>query len=467
MPLVNALTEYISRNPVPFHMPGHKGGRLLPSFLLQMDMTEVPGLDNLQAPEGVIREAQELAARVFQSDACFFLVNGSTSGIHIMMMSAFHPGDKVIIPRNCHKSVWSGLILSGAEPVYIQPEYDSDRCLVTHVSKEEVKRTVEENPHAAGIVLVNPDYYGLCPHLLEINRILKPYGMKMLVDEAHGSHFIFHSGLPPSAAQCNADMWVQSAHKTLPALTQSAYLHVRLDDDKIDIGRIAMVHRMMQSTSPSYLLMASLDWARAFMTENGKSELDRLLEHLSWTRRMLDSLGLDTMEGYQRPEINCIDPARLVLDVSDLGLTGYEAGEMLRQAGVQVEMADLYRLVFICTVADQKQDFESLVSACRFLTQGNGKRVKNKRKLTISREIPKQMLSPKEAFKRSKEYVKLKESKGRICGDLVGTYPPGIPRFCPGELIDGQGIEELLENKAQGAQLFGLLEDDFIPVIAE
>jgi lysine decarboxylase len=465
-PLVNALLDYAAQKPVPFHMPGHKGKRIFPQAfsgsLIDLDMTEVPGLDNLQAPEGVIKEAQRLAARAFKSDACFFLVNGSTSGIHIMMMSACKPGDKVLIQRNCHKAVWGGLVLSGAVPVYIQPEYDEERCLPTHITPEAVEEAAKQHPDAAGIMLTSPDYYGLCPHLSKIRSILDRYDMLMLVDEAHGAHLVFHPGLPLSSSQCGADFWVQSAHKMLPAFTQSAYLHAN-----ININRVAQLHSMMQSTSPSYLLMASLDWARGYMEEQGKDALDKLLEHLAWTRKELKALGIETMDGLQRPEINGIDQTKLVLDLSPLGLTGYEAEHILREAGVQVEMSDIYRLVLITTVADEKKDFEKLIEACRTLSTYKGNMGQEKYNLSISREIPKQMLSPKEAFDKTMEYVPLSEAKGRICAGLIGAYPPGIPRFCPGELIDIAGIEELLEIKAWGGQLFGVVGKDMVAVVVE
>jgi len=465
-PLVNALLDYVEHKPVPFHMPGHKGKRIFPpafsGSLFDLDMTEVPGLDNLQAPEGVIKDAQGLAARAFKSAACFFLVNGSTSGIHIMMMSAFKPGDKVLLQRNCHKAVWGGLVLSGAVPVYIQPEYDEELCLPTHITPEAVEEAAKRHPDAAGIIITNPDYYGLCPNLAKFRSIMDKYDMLMLVDEAHGAHLVFHPDLPPSSAQCGADLWVQSAHKILPAFTQSAYLHAN-----ININRVAQLHSMLQSTSPSYLLMASLDWARGYMEEQGKDALDKLFDYLAWTRKELKALGIETMEGLKRPEVHGIDPTKLVLDISPLGLTGYEGERILREAGVQVEMSDIYRLVLITTAADEKQDFEKLIEACRTLSSYKGNRGQKKNSLSISREIPKQMLSPKEAFDKTLEYVPLSRAEGRICAGLVGAYPPGIPRFCPGELIDTAGIEELLEIKAWGGQLFGHMGNDMVAVVVE
>ncbi len=476
-PLVDALRDIMAQKQVSFHMPGHKGGRLFPppfsGCMAAMDTTEIPGLDNLQAPEGVIKQAEELAAEAFQSDACFFLVNGSTSGIHIMMMSAFQPGDEVLLPRNCHKSVWGGLVLSGAVPVYLLPKYDEEYGWATHVTPEIVQQAVRKHPDARGMILTNPNYYGMCPRMKEIRRILNGHHMQMLVDEAHGAHLIFHPGLPPSAAECGADFWVQSAHKTLPALTQSAYLQVRLAGRDSAEGpsrtavlpRVEQVSRMLQSTSPSYLLMASLDWARDYMAEQGKAALDRLLGNLEWTRAELRDLGIETMENYRRPEILGMDPTRLVLDLSDLGRTGYEGEQMLREAGVQVEMSDAHRVVLITTVADEKADFEKLVRACRSLSAHPRKTGRKGNSLSISREIPEQMLSPKETFGKSKEYVPLKRANGRICGGLVGAYPPGIPRFCPGERVDAAGIEELLETEERGGHLFGLIGKDRIPVL--
>ena len=222
---------------------------------------------------------------------------------------------------------------------------------------------------------------------------------------------------------------------------------------------------MLQSTSPSYLLMASLDWARDYMAEQGKAALDRLLGNLEWTRAELRDLGIETMENYRRPEILGMDPTRLVLDLSDLGRTGYEGEQMLREAGVQVEMSDAHRVVLITTVADEKADFEKLVRACRSLSAHPRKTGRKGNSLSISREIPEQMLSPKETFGKSKEYVPLKRANGRICGGLVGAYPPGIPRFCPGERVDAAGIEELLETEERGGHLFGLIGKDRIPVL--
>jgi lysine decarboxylase len=476
-PLVNGLTEYIKRNSISFHMPGHKGGRLLSEAfyanLPKYDLTEVPGLDNLHAPAGIIREAQELAARAFHSDACFFLVNGSTSGIHIMMMAALKSGDRVIIPRNCHKSVWGGLILSGARPIFLQPEYDGEKDLFTHVSPDNVHKAVQDHPDAAGMVLTNPDYYGLCPQLEAIGRILAERGMKLLVDEAHGAHMIFHPDLPPSAAYCGADLWVQSAHKTLPALTQASYLHYKAHNsrDKLLIERAVQLHRLLQSASPSYLLMASLDFARAYMEEHGKEALDNLLENLIWVRKELGALGIDTMEDYCRPEIYGSDKTRLVLDVSGLGLTGPEGEEYLRSAGIQAEMSDLHRIVLICSIADKQEDFLRLIDACKNMSREARLNKKNtgnyEWKLSISREIPKQMLSPKEALEKKKEFIPLSRGAGRICGEPVGIYPPGIPRFYPGELIDKDGVEELMEYRRKGCSLFGLTRDGNLSVIID
>jgi len=468
-PLVQAVLDYVNENTARFHMPGHKGGKLVSPSCFNLswsyDLTEIPGTDNLHAPAGAVKEAQELAARAFGSDACFFLVNGTTSGVQMMLLATIGPGDTVIVPRNCHKSVWDALVLSGARPVYVWPGYDEERDLATQVSPEDVRLAIEQNPQAGAMMIVNPSYYGLAPRLEEICSILDEHGIVSLVDEAHGTHFVFHPGLPKSAADCKADLWAQSAHKTIPALTQASYLHARRG--RVDLNRLRHIHSMLTTTSPSYLLMASLDWARAYMEVTGRRETDRLLDIIADAKRKLRQLGIDTMDGYTRPEVESMDGTRLVLDLRDLGLTGFEAEVVLRRHGVQVEMADMRRLVCICTVADTQADFERLIGACRVLWDQRRQPRDKGIKLSISREMPRQEMSPKEAFYRKTAHIPLEASPGRVCAGIIGAYPPGIPAFCPGELIDKGGIAGLLEIKAMGGRLFGLTEDGLIPVLAE
>lgn len=473
MPLVKALIEYAGQNIVRFHMPGHKGTNIFPrdflDNLIALDITEIPGMDNLYLPSGVIAQAQMLAAKAFGADHTFFLVNGSTAGVLAMIMAACRPGDKLIIPRNSHRSVWSAIIIADVNPVYIQPRYDKENYLATQISAQDVERALDENPDAVGVVVVHPTYYGLCSHLEQIEKIVHERGKLLLVDEAHGAHFIFHSDLPPSAGELGADMWVQSAHKTLPALTQAAYLHVK--GDRVDLRRVAQIIAMLQTSSPSYLIMASLDWARFFMESEGKPLIERLIHEVqavkSWLR---NHVGFLTIDDYEKgEEIAALDPTRLVLDVREFGITGYQAERILREAGIQVEMSDMYRVVLICSVADDKRVFDILIKALDNLAKRLpdckvGKKTSCDN-MSISQEIPRQMLSPREAFYSIIERVPLEKSMGRICAGIVGAYPPGIPYFCPGELIDKGGVEELLYIQRCGGVLFGVEKEGLIPVV--
>lgn len=489
MPLVQAILDYVDEGTARFHVPGHKGMDLYSRLGFKLDwtydLTEVRGTDNLQAPTGAIKRAQELAARAFGSDVCFFLVNGTTSGIHIMILYAARPGDKVLLARSCHKSVWDALVLSGAVPVYIEPEYDEDRGLYTQVSLDSVKRAVKNNPDIVAMVITSPNYYGMVGQLEEICSYLRDRGILSLVDEAHGGHFIFNRKLPPSAADAGADIWVQSAHKTLPSLTQASYLHAR--SDRVDTNVLASLHSMMMTTSPSYLLMASLDLARAYMEDRGQAELDRLIELVAASRQRLNRLGIDTMTSYARPELVAMDPTRLVLDLSSLSISGFEAEGLLRDRGIQVEMSDLTRLVCVSSLADKIEDFDRLVAACdSLLRQGSnkdrpifgqnprlGSRLKKGARLDSgaligpAAGIPDQVLSPRQAFFGKKEYVPLARAQGRVCAGLVGSYPPGIPSFCPGDLIDKAGLEYLSLVKDRGGQLFGLRDEDLVAVVKD
>lgn len=468
IPLIESLLDYVNEQTVRFHMPGHKGGKGFSSAFLNnlagMDITEIPGSDNLHQPTGAIAEAQELAAEAFGADRSYFLVNGSTCGIYTMIMAACPPGSKLLVPRNCHKSVWNALILGDIRPIYLQPCYDPTRQLITQITSEEVEKALDKHPDAVGLILVHPNYYGMCSHIEEIARILHSRGKVLLVDEAHGAHFSFHPALPISAGEAGADLWVQSAHKTLPAFTQSAYLHGR--EGRIDFSRVEEILRIVQSTSPSYMLMASLDWARHTMANHGEELLTRLIDRIDGARNKLKSIGIPSLDQICWREVAALDPTRLVLDFSPFGITGYKGEELLRHEGIQVEMSDWFHVVLICTIVDGHGEMDRLVEACKkIIRQTTLSPQVSPISLSISREIPRQILSPREAFYSIIEKIPLKESAGRISADSIGAYPPGIPRFCPGELIDKTGLEELIYVKQSGGSLFGVTEQGMINVV--
>lgn len=472
-PLAEAVMRHAKQNIIPFHMPGHKGGRGFSreflNNLAEMDVTEIPGMDNLHQPTGIIAEAQRMASRAYRAHHSFFLVNGSTSGIHAMIMAACNQGDRLIVPRNSHKSVWSALVMADVKPVYIQPNYDYDNLLATQITVQQVREALDNNPDVVGLLLIHPNYYGMCSSIKQIEKLVHDRGKLLMVDEAHGAHFVFHPDLPPSSGEIGADMWVQSAHKTLPAFTQAAYLHLR--EGRLNRERVVQVLTLIQTTSPSYLIMASLDWARAFMENRGRELLHQLMIRMQDLKQLLKSqYGMLTLDDYWKwEEVTAIDPTRLTLDVRPLGVTGYQAEMLLREAGIQVEMSDIYRLVSIFSVVDRDKEFEAFSRGCGNLSKNlalrKGMSASVFEQLSISREIPEQIMSPREAFYSIIENVPVNESIGRICAGIIGAYPPGIPRFCPGELIDREGIEELVEIQRQGGNLFGLVDNLFIPVV--
>ncbi len=470
MPLVEALFEYIKKDITRYHMPGHKGGQGFSSEILdnlaQIDVTEVPGLDNLHSPQGAIYDAQRLASKAFGSDQTWFLVNGSTSGIHAMILAACPPGSSLIVPRNCHKSVVNALIIGDISPVYILPKYDKDRELVTQVSPQAIEEALGRNPNVQGVLLVSPNYYGMCPNVEEIAHIVHRAGKVLLVDEAHGAHFPFNPRLPSSAGQLGADLWVHSAHKTLPSFTQTAYLHLK--GNRVDKDRVSRILSMNQTSSPSYIFMASLDWARYVMDTKGHDLLYNLMDNLENVRHQLKEMGIDNISKSIWPEVRALDPTRLVLDFKGLGLTGYQAEKILRdEEGLQLEMSDHRYGVLICTVADTRSDLQKIVQACQNLWEKHRKNVNIHFPMSISREIPKQMMSPRQAFYSKIQKIPLKESQGRIAADTIGAYPPGIPRYCPGELIEKDGIEELISIHKKGGTLFGVDQGNYIDVVEE
>lgn len=430
--------------------------------LIKLDVTEIPGTDNLHYPEGAILEAQKLAAKAFGADRTFFLVNGSTCGILAMILTICRPGDKLVVGRDCHRSVVNGMMLAGVEPIFVRPQYDRGFSITTVISPQNLENAIAENPDCAGVLITRPNYYGICSDLEEISKVTRRYGKILAVDEAHGAHLIFNKEFPGSAMQLGADICVQSAHKTLPALTQGAYLHIK--SDKIDIDRLGFNLSVLQTTSPSYIIMAFLDIARAVMGIIGEELLNKLLDNISTLEKALNNPGVKVMSGRCLENIT-IDRSRLVINVSGLGLTGFEAEKVLREKNsIQVEMSDLNNIVCITTFADVQEDFEKLTSAINSLTGNAGEKSDFTRKYDTFIK-PVQAIGLKDILYCKSKKVKLNTAVGKVSRTMITPYPPGIPAICPGEVISEDIVSYINDIINAGGRINGLDENMEVDII--
>ena len=465
IPILKSLIEYKNEGAVPFHMPGHKRGSVykkagfdfLWGDLLALDTTEVPGIDNLHCPEGAILEAQSLAAEAFGADYTFFLINGTTSGIYAMIMEAANPGDKIIIPRNCHRSVYGAVILGRLVPVYIDPEIDDELGIAMGIKPETVEYILEKHMDAKAVVITYPTYYGVCSDLKKIAEIVHEKGMLLLVDEAHGSHFGFNKRLPMSALEAGADMTSQSIHKTLPAMTQSSMLHVK--SGRVDIEKLKVFLQLIQTTSPSHILLASLDAARFIMQEKGRELLDDVIDWSNWARNEINNIkGLYCLDSDRigGNGVYDLDPTRITVNFGAIGISGTKAEAILRKDfKIQMEMADLYNIVAITTIGDYKADYERLVNALKSIAQVPGNVKLEAKASTAFFRSPESSLMPWEAIYCEKEQVEAKKSIGRTCGEMIIPYPPGIPVLMPGEIITREVYEYLKLCLGQGIKING------------
>ncbi|MCX7708856.1 MAG: aminotransferase class I/II-fold pyridoxal phosphate-dependent enzyme [Clostridia bacterium] len=460
--MYNMLSEYMRSNPTVFHMPGHKLGRGIPDRFLenfaQLDMTEIPGTDNLHFPQGAIKEAQCLAAQAFGADQTFFLVNGSTCGVHAMIMATCKPGDKLIVARDCHKSVIHGLMLAGVEPVYIQPGFNPLFGISETVLPSQVAQTLIANPDAVGVLITRPNYYGICSEIREIAQITHLHGKMLLVDEAHGAHLKFSETLPVCAMEAGADLCVQSAHKTLPAFTQSAYLHVK--SEKVDVEKLKRILGMLETSSPSYILMAYLDIARAIMEAEGKQRIEALLQSIEQFDQRIHLQTELTLLKEGHLENGALDRTRIVIKTSDAGINGYEAEKYLReQYHVQVEMSDRKNIVCIATVADTDKELLSLEKALLGMTKELRKTAEGTDNHITEMQMPIQKISLKDILYSKGNHMLLKDAVGKVSLEMITPYPPGIPLVCPGEVITEELVEYIYGIMSQGGNVTGLSEE--------
>ncbi len=474
-PIYNYIKEYAGQDINVFHMPGHKLSKGIPpefqENLLQLDVTEVEGTDNLHFPEGIIKEAQEQAAKAFGADKTFFLVNGSTCGIQAAIMSVCARGQKIILGRDSHKAAVSGLILAGAAPAFIYPEYNEEFGISETVTPEGMEECLRSNPDAAAVLITRPNYYGICGHIEEICKIVHAHNKILIVDEAHGAHLAFNKRLPQTALEHGADICIQSAHKTLPAVTQGAYLHVK--SGRVDINRLKSNLAMLQTSSPSYIIMSYLDIAREIMAIEGKERLDTLLEDLSWFQEELEKYGVYKVLTNNNLGIKAVhDSTRLVINLDGLGISGYQAEKLLRERfNTQVEMADNRNLVLITTIADNRQSFSRLLESLKSLACVEDIKAAYSKadnfKYTADNKCELQGILPCDAYSMQKETVLLSAAANRICAGTITPYPPGIPILYPGEIIGERQIAYIRAIIESGGRVNGIVDNKSIQVVLQ
>ncbi|NMG21597.1 aminotransferase class I/II-fold pyridoxal phosphate-dependent enzyme [Brasilonema bromeliae] len=483
IPLLDSLKACAERPHAPFYTPGHKRGQGISKSLTDVfgkavfraDLPELAELDNLFAPSGVIQQAQQLAAEAFGASQTWFLVNGSTCGIEAAILATCGTGDKIILPRNVHSSAIASLILSGAIPIFIHPEYDSVLDIAHSITPTAVQAALEQHLDAKAVLMVYPTYYGVCGDVRAIASLAHQHNIPLIVDEAHGAHFAFHPQLPTPALAAGADITVQSIHKVLGALTQASMLHVQ--GNRIDIDRVSKALQLVQSTSPSYLLLASLDAARQQMALYGQELMSRTLELAQEARTRISQIpGLSVLENPptslikggkggngESPGFVALDKTRLTVTVSRLGLTGFEAEEILNdKLGVTAEFSSLLHLTFIISFGNTQKDIEQLVQAFSTLSKEYRKTPSPAYSLLMSEgkdlfSITRNSihLSPREAFFAPTETSPFKETSKRICAEIICPYPPGIPILMPGEIISPCALEYLQHIQELGGFISG------------
>lgn len=466
-PILDALKEYIEKNTVRFHMPGHKGnqekGNPLADFLgetvFKADITNIPGMDDLHQPHGIIKESQELAAKIFEAKRTYFLINGSSCGLEALIMAVCNPGEKIIVPRNIHRSILSGIILSGAVPVFFMPQYNEFYGIFTHTLSQTIENALEANPDAKAVVLVNPTYNGIVSRVAEISELVHKKGIPLLVDEAHGPHFGFHESFPFSALNCGADATVHGSHKMLSAFTQASMLHV--NGDLIDLYRLENSLKVLQSTSTSYLLMASLEASLVQMQEMGYKLLDDTLRLTVYLKEGLKDLGLPILN----EENYLVDPFKITVSLAKLPVNGPFVEAWLRKEhNIQVELSAPTNILLLITPGNTKEDMDALLAAfkdLKTLEEGSLPDIaRHHKKCSLPSYAPLAILPPRKAFFANSKIVKLSHAKNYVCAETISCYPPGIPVICPGEMFTEEVIDYLKAVKYMGVHFQGCSDAD-------
>lgn len=461
MPLQEALENHRMERMAHFDVPGHKGGRgnkelkyFLGEDTLKLDVNSMKPLDNLCHPVSVIKEAQELAAQAFGAKEAFFMVNGTTGAVQAMIMATCKAGEKIIMPRNVHRSAINALVVCGAVPVYVNPGTNKRLGIALGMSAKDVERAILENPDARAVMVNNPTYYGICSDLKRIVEAARAHHMKVLVDEAHGTHFYFGENMPVNAMAAGADMAAVSMHKTGGSLTQSSLL---LCNEGVNVDYVRQVINLTQTTSGSYLLMSSLDIARKNLSLNGKEMFQKTVDFAEYARQEINKLGsyyAYAEELVDGGAVYAFDKTKLSIHTRDVGLAGIEVYDLLRDDyGIQIEFGDIGNILAIVSAGDRNLEIERLISA---LSEIKRLHQKDKSGMFDHEYInPKVIMPPQQAFYSNKKTLPMRESENEICGEFVMCYPPGIPILAPGELITDEILNYIGYAREKGCFMTG------------
>lgn len=469
-PIYEALEHFRKNRIVPFDVPGHKRGRgnpelveLLGQRCVEIDVNSMKPLDNLAHPVSVIREAEHLTAEAFGAHDAFLMVGGTTSAVQAMVLSACTKGDKIILPRNVHRSVLAALVLCGAIPVYVNPGTNHRLGISLGMDADQVAQAIQANPDAKAVLVNNPTYYGVCSNIKKIVDTAHAHGMLVLADEAHGTHFYFGDNLPISAMAAGADMAAVSMHKSGGSLTQSSILLV---GPNVSHGYVRQIINLTQTTSASYLLLASLDISRRNLALRGKEEFARVMDIANYARGEINAIGdyyAYSSELINGTNIYDFDQTKLSIYTLDIGLAGIEVYDILRDDyDIQIEFGDLGNILAYVSIGDRMREIERLVSALTDIRR----RYKREKTGLLSQEYidPIVVVSPQEAFYAECEQIPLEETAGRIAAESVMFYPPGIPVIAPGEKMTEKIIDYIRYSKEKGCQVTGP-EDETIQKI--
>jgi arginine/lysine/ornithine decarboxylase len=469
-PLAEAVHSFRLENVVPFTTPGHKRGRGIPGETAEWlgsepflnDIPVASGVDDTHMGRGVLTEAERLAADAFGADHCFFLLNGSSIGNQCALLSTAGPGDEVIVARNFHKSMLAALILSGARPVYIQPRHDSLLDVSYGVDPRALADALHTHPGARAVLLVSPTYFGIASDLASLAGLAHSQNVPLIVDEAWAPHFAFHPALPPTAMASGADIGIASIHKVLSGFTQSSIMNVQ--GTHISISRLATCLGLLQTTSPSAFILASIDACRRHMALHGHDLLDNTLRLAEQARGAINSLPNLRVIGDEilgAPDAADLDRTKLVIDLSESGISGYAADVWLRERHrITVEMSDDRRIVALLSIADDEASVNHLIQALTELSDSGLDRIETRRALPYDGQAlqAESVVTPREAFFADVEPVPLHDARGRIAAEVITPYPPGIPLLAPGERISGQIVEYLEAGIAAGMHVTGAVD---------